>query len=234
MKDVSLFSPKKIFFGFCLLLLCVSLYTNYQQQKQISLIHSEPEPKHQPEQVSHIADRFTTKDSVKHVIYTEVYAKTNYEKSTATGGYVDSLAKALAISVSRIEELTRVKATIQDKVKLQINSDSLNSNRTYSYHGKWLTATVNPADTTLDYVYNLELINTRYRKGNWLTGRRWYNDVSLADPNALINSVERFTIPPERVRRLGLGLQVGYRYDFAQNKISPSIGLGLSYNFVRF
>lgn len=182
---------------------------------------------------SQIAERFTANDSVKHVIYTEVYATKNIEKSIATNGYVDSLAKALSISVNRIEELTRVRATVKDKVKLQM-ADSANNYRTYSYNGKWLSATVNPADTSLNYSYNVELINSRYSKGNWLTGKKWYNDVAIADPNARVNSVERFTIPPERVRRLGVGLQLGYRYDFANNKVSPSIGLGLSYNFIRF
>lgn len=181
---------------------------------------------------SQIAERFTANDSVKHVIYTEVYATKNIEKSIATNGYVDSLAKALSISVNRIEELTRVKATVKDKVKLQL-VDSVN-NRTYSYNGKWLKAVVSPADTSLNYTYNVELINSRYSKGNWLTGKRYYNDIAIADPNARVNSIERFTIPPDKVRRLGLGLQLGYRYDFESNKVSPSIGLGLSYNFIRF
>ncbi|MFC0182746.1 DUF6808 domain-containing protein [Pseudarcicella hirudinis] len=124
--------------------------------------------------------------------------------------------------------MTRVRAVVSDTVKVAIR-DSVN----YVYENKWLTARLNTNTRTLQYSYNVELIDVKYTKGNWLTGKRTFRDISIADPNAHIYSVQRFSLEPERKKRLGVGLFAGYRYDPVQ-KFTPTIGVGLSYQIIQF
>ncbi len=42
--------------------------------------------------------------------------------------------------------------------------------------------------------------------------------------------VEKF----EREKRFGIGVQAGYGYNIYGNNFSPFIGIGISYNFIRF
>jgi hypothetical protein len=179
-----------------------------------------------------IIKRYIAPDSTKHAVYTVTLAKTEPEKYQATGGYLDSLVRALNVKVEQIAEMTRVKAVVKDKVKTVV-TDSVGY-QTYHYKNRWLNAELSTKDSILAYSYNVELVNAKYYKGNWLTGKTWYNDVSLADPNGYIVGVHSFKLPPERTKRIGFGLQAGYHYNPNSLVFEPHIGLGISYNLIRF
>jgi len=223
--------PNVIIIGFVGIASLVFNFHQYLQkvddEKRIASLQS------QANKQSLVLTKYIAKDGTNHVIYKDVFVKSDAEKELAVSkGYLDTLRKALNISVSQITELTRVKATVRDIVKAQ-RVDSLNQT-TYNYKNRWLEMSLNTRDSMLNYNYNVEFTKTKYTKGNWLVGRKEYVDLSLSDPHAQIEGVQTFTIPPEKPKRLGLGLQIGYRYDVLQNAVSPSIGLGLSYNFIRF
>lgn len=216
------------------LLLGFSAFKNYEQAKQVkearaSLATLQKENVKQ----SVIITRYISPiDSTKHVVYTETLAKSEPEKYMASGGYIDSLKRALNVKVEQIAEMTRVKATVKDKVKTTV-TDSIGY-QNYSYKNKWLDAKLTTKDSLLNYTYNVELVDTKYYRGNWLMGKTWYRDVSLADPNGVINGVHSFRLPPEKIKRMGIGLHVGYHYNPNTLQIEPHIGAGLNYNLVRF
>lgn len=225
----------KIVIGLLGLCLAISAYFNYQQfteNKEVKERLASSEKVQNKQSV--IITRYIAPDKTQHAVYTETFAKSDNEKYIATLGYIDSLKKALNISVSKINEVTRIKATVQDKVKTTVTDSLSGVFKTYAYKNKWLDAKLTTKDSMLAYSYNVELVDTKYYKGNWLTGKTWYRDVSLADPNGYITGVQRFTLPPDRTKRIGLGLQIGYSYNVTARRIEPSIGLGLSYNFIRF
>lgn len=224
-----------IIYALFIALLGISIYLNFKQyasnqdaQKRLEVLQSTSNKQ------SVIITRYIAPDSTKHVVYKEVYAKSNAEKELAVSrGYVDSLRKALNVKAGQITELTRVKATVSGTVKTKAATDSAGNNL-YAYSNKWLNVSLNPSDSILKYRYRVELTDTKYFKGNWLTGRTWYRDIHLADTNATITGIERFSEPPFRPKRFGLGLQVGYYYDPSKRQLLPAVGVGLSYNLIQY
>lgn len=223
----------KLITSVLVLLLGFSAFKNYEYIKETKEARSQLSSlQKENTKQSVIITRYIAPDSTKHVIYTEALAKTEPEKYQATGGYIDSLKRALNVKVEQIAEMTRIKATVKDKVKTTV-TDSIGY-QTFSYKNKWLDAKLTTKDSLLNYTYNVELVDTKYYRGNWLMGKTWYRDISLADPNGFINGVQRFSLPPDHPKRLGLGLQIGYHYNVVTRQAEPSVGLGLSYNFIRF
>lgn len=225
---------KPIYFVLIIALLGMSIYYNYRQYVSNSDANERLETLQKTSnKQSVIITRYIAPDSTKHAEYSEVYAKTDAEKELAVSpGYVDSLRKALDIKTSQITELSRFKATASATVKTQVTNDSLGK-QVFSYSGKWLTATVSARDSLLKYKYRVELVDAKYYKGNWFTGKTWYRDVHLADTNAFIQNVERFTVPIETPKRFGIGLQAGYYYDPSKRQFLPAFGVGISYNLIK-
>lgn len=224
-----------VYFVLLFALLGVSIYLNGIQFKADKAAKSRIEllEKTSSKQ-SAVITRYIAPDSSEHVVYKEVYAKTDAEKELAVSrGYVDSLRKALDIKTGQIAELTRIKATVTATVKTKASTDS-SGNKRFSYTNKWLDFQLNTADSLLHYKYNVELSDVKYYRGNWLTGRTWYRDVSIADPNASINGIDRFTLPPERKKRVGVGVQAGYYYNPVNGQMLPAVGVGVSYNLINF
>lgn len=183
---------------------------------------------------SGIISKYVAPDSSKHVVYKLVYAKNDAEKGMAISStYIDSLKKSLNIQAGRIEELTRVKATVSATVKTELKKDS-NGRDEYSYKGKWLNFLLKTKDSTATYKYNIDMLNLIRTEGNWLTGRKKFRDISFADPDAEIQGVTGFTIPPEPIKRFGIGAQVGYYYVPVLNKWYPALGVGISFNIKNF
>lgn len=224
-----------IYFVLIFALLGSSIYYNYKQHvsnsdanKRIELLQKTSNRQ------SNIITRYIAPDSSEHVVYKEIFAKSDAEKELAVSpGYVDSLRKALDVKTSQITDLTRIKATVAGIVKTKAFTDS-SGNKLFDYSNKWLSFNLNTADSLLKYRYNVELTGTKYFKGSRLFGRTSYQDVYLADPNATINGIEHFTMPGERIKRMGIGFQAGYYYDPSSRQFLPALGIGLSYNLIQF
>lgn len=54
------------------------------------------------------------------------------------------------------------------------------------------------------------------------------------NPYVKYNEISGFTLTPPKKKRFGIGVQIGYGYNFNGKKLSPYIGLGLSYNLITF
>ena len=147
----------------------------------------------------------------------------------------DTLAPALKIKMNEVKELTQVRAKLEDKVKAQQVEIDINKNKVYHYKTKYFEATATDADSSLKYAYNAEINLLKYdKKESLLKGKKTYIDISSPDKNLKINGVENFTkdisSPPTK---FGLGVQAGYGLN-SEMKIAPYIGIGVSYNLIRF
>lgn len=151
----------------------------------------------------------------------------------------DTLAVALDIAVSKINELTRIKAKLEGELKATRVELAENKEKRVYYEDRYLSI-VTQEDSTgspqkLNYAYNAELniANFSQRKNFW-NKERHYIDVSSPDKNFKIYGLEHYKkeiyIRPKSV---GIGLQFGYGItdDF---RISPYMGVGVSYNLIRF
>lgn len=147
----------------------------------------------------------------------------------------DTLAPALKIKMNQVKELTQVNAKLEDKVKAQQVQIDANKNKTYYYKTKYFEATGTDADSSLRYSYNAEINLLKYDKKKSLLGeKKTYIDISSPDKNMKINGVENFTKDiSSSPTKLGIGVQAGYGLN-SEMKVAPYIGLGVSYNLIRF
>lgn len=147
----------------------------------------------------------------------------------------DTLAPALNITMNKLKEVTQIKAKLEDKVKAQQVEIDANKNKTYHYKTKYFEATGTDADSSLKYAYNAELNLLKYDKRiSLLSGKKTYIDISSPDKNLKINGVENFTKDiTTPANKFGLGVQAGYGLS-SDMKVAPYIGLGVSYNLIRF
>lgn len=147
----------------------------------------------------------------------------------------DTLAPALKIKMNEVKELTQVKAKLEGELKAAKIEVDKNKNKTYYYNSRYFSATAKDGDSSLQYSYNAELNLTKYEKRkSFFKDKKTYIDISSPDKNLKINGVENFTkditIPPTK---FGIGVQAGYGIN-SELKIAPYIGVGLSYNLIRF
>lgn len=86
-----------------------------------------------------------------------------------------------------------------------------------------------------DIAWRLKLIKQDYKKrNNFLSPYTYYTDILSPDPRITIGDLQALTIESHKPTKWGIGLQGGYYYDPAQRRFLPAIGLGLSYNLIRF
>lgn len=183
-------------------------------------------------------EKWIDKDSVSHVKFEPNKGHIIDNKvSQHYMSYVrDTLAPALKIANEKISELTRINANLSGELKVKkYQLDDQNFKRAY-YENKYLSIVTDEKDSTVKYSYNAKLDIVNYSEKKGLFGKRKdYVDISSPDKNFKINGVEHFKkeilIAPNK---FGVGVQVGYHYNPHTNSFSPSIGLGLSYNFIRF
>ena len=147
----------------------------------------------------------------------------------------DTLAPALDIATSRIEELTRTKLTLEGQLKAFKTELDANKKARIFYENKYMQIVSNTGDSTIDYKYNAIVDVVKYQDRKWLLGKEnTYIDISSPDKNMKINGVEHFKKRIDvKPKRFGLGIQAGYYYVPAANQFYPGLGIGVSYNFIR-
>ncbi len=236
-----------LFTAVCVLLLGISLFGNFFQWRAAQ--DFKPETQYvpvataapaQPAQV--IVGRYVAKDSTRHALVAEqVRTRKTAEKQTAVGkAYLDSVAAALAVSVKQVDEVSRTNATLLAE-NIQLKATVANPKK-QEYRDRWLRIVYDADSNQIDSLaYDVELTHARYWNRPWLLGdKRYYNDVFSPDPRVTINAARRFTLPEPRPRKFGIGIQAGYGFTFdpsapfALPPTWPYLGVGLSYNFIRF
>lgn len=114
--------------------------------------------------------------------------------------------------------------------------DSLNQ-ITFIYQDDFASAKFSPDSTggTFDIAWRLKLIRHDYKKrSSFLAPYTYYTDILSPDPRITIDEIQSLTIESHKPTRWGIGLHGGYYYDPQQRKLMPAIGIGLSYNLIRF
>ncbi|RQO78110.1 hypothetical protein DBR40_09170 [Pedobacter sp. KBW01] len=115
--------------------------------------------------------------------------------------------------------------------------DSLHR-KSYQYKDDFLTASFTPdsAGGTFDAIsWKLKLIRHDYKKRkNFISPYTYYTDILSPDKRVSIGELQNLSIESHRPTRWGIGLQAGYYYTPSENKFLPALGLGVSYNIIRF
>ncbi|RZL34711.1 MAG: hypothetical protein EOP00_31120 [Pedobacter sp.] len=137
----------------------------------------------------------------------------------------------------KLQQASLINASLSAKdLKSTKIIDSL-SKQSFVYTDPYLTATYYP-DTNggkFDINYRLSLIRHDYKKRkNIFSGYKYYTDILSPDNRVTVNSMQTITIESPSVKKFGIGLQLGYAYNPSTSSFSPSIGLGISYNLIRF
>lgn len=147
----------------------------------------------------------------------------------------DTLAPALNIATSKIDELTRAKFLLEGQLKATKVELDVNKKAKVFYESKYMQIVSNVADSTIDYKYNAVVDVVKYKDRKWLLGKEnTYIDISSPDKNMKINGVEHFKKRIDvKPKRFGFGIQAGYYYVPSANQFYPGFGVGISYNLIR-
>lgn len=183
---------------------------------------------------------YVTHDStiVKYVPNVGELMQNNVTKQYNT--YVtDTLAPAFKIAQKDITELQQIRAKLEGTIKAQKAEIDKEKTRSVFYKDKYFSAvtkTDSIGNSSLDYQYNAQIdIITAKKKKNLFAKEIQEITISSPDKNLQINGVEHFkknlTVAP---KKWGLGVQAGYYYVPSSNTFYPAVGLGLSYNPIRF
>lgn len=134
-----------------------------------------------------VQDNAFTKEQVQNILKTDKYVK-------------DTLARALKIATDRINELTRINATLVIASKGTVVTPG-DKNSIVTGKDKWLNWSYNPTDTMLNMNYNVQLDHVKYNPDRKILGIPFgknksvsYLDLFSPDPRIKLNSVERLTI----------------------------------------
>ncbi|MBO6184214.1 MAG: hypothetical protein J6O88_05890 [Chryseobacterium sp.] len=186
-------------------------------------------------------EKHITKDStiyVKYVPNLGELPQNNITKNFKTYVY-DTLAPALRISTNKINELQQVKATLEGNIKSLKSDIDREKTKTVYYQDKYFSAktkTDTLGNSSLDYKYNAQIdMISEMKKKNIFSKEVQEISITSPDNNLRINGVEHFkrniSVPS---KRFGLGIQAGYYYVPEEGKTVPAIGIGISYNPIRF
>lgn len=173
------------------------------------------------------------RDSIQHVVFEEKLIKdTETEKRLAlSSSYADSLEQALKLSISKINQVTKVNAQLDAQLKLVEQGDAI------TYQDKFLDIQYYPQTNDLFLKYDISLNIARYSKRDWLFGKRkHYIDVFPEDKRVKIKGLNSYTVQEKPASRFGIGMNIGYGISFENNtaQLQPYIGLGVNYNLINF
>lgn len=150
----------------------------------------------------------------------------------------DTLAPALKIATGKIAELQQVKAKLEGTVKSQKTEIDKQKVQTIYYQDRYFTATSKTdslGNSNLNYQYNAQLDIATTKEKRFLGKEIQTVHITSPDKYLNINGVEHFkkdiSTPP---KRFGIGIQSGYYFTPETGKLSPAIGVGVSYNLIRF
>lgn len=148
--------------------------------------------------------------------------------------------KALGIKEKQLLALTNIQATLKDSVKLlKVSLDESNSKvwewESKKPSGSVIKSVMSEKDSVLHTEVDIKLNTTDYvDKGGIFKKDRYYTDLYSPDQNIKINGAQTFRKEIYiRPKRLGVGFQAGYGIT-SEFKVTPYVGVGISYNFINF
>ena len=165
-----------------------------------------------------------------------ILSKGDISKLPVSQSVLDSLRLDNLDKDSKLQQASAIIGKLEAKLRGTKVTDSLNRT-SYLYKDAFTTARFTPDSTggTFDIDWKLKLIRHDYKKRkNFFSSYTYYTDILSPDPRITISGLQNLTIESNKPTRWGIGLQGGYYYDPQQQKLIPAIGVGLSYNLIRF
>lgn len=161
------------------------------------------------------------------------------DKSDFSKAEIDKLKKALALKDNQIKAITIANAALKDSLKLKnITLDSLN-NKVWTWskvepEKSEIKANMNEKDSILHVEANIKVQTVDYIEKHWFKKDKLITDFYSPDQNIKFNGVQIYR--SEKIiqpKRFGIGLQMGYGLG-TNFQIFPYVGIGASYNLIRF
>lgn len=161
------------------------------------------------------------------------------DKSDFSKAEIDKLKKALALKDNQIKAITTANATLKDSLKIKsITLDSLN-NKIWTWskvepEKSEIKASMNEKDSILHIEANIKVQTVDYIEKHWFKKDKLITDFYSSDQNIKFNGVQIYR--SEKIiqpKRFGIGLQMGYGLG-SNFQIFPYVGIGASYNLIRF
>jgi len=171
-----------------------------------------------------IIERYLDKNGSGHLVIEDTKITKEQKKDLIkNSGLIDTVAAALNIAKAKINELTKVNASLV-ALNLKGKPDSPNNPTSIiRYVDKYANITYNPIDTMFGLKYNINLINAKYTKNDGFLGLRSTNVVDLysEDKRVTINGVERYSLEvPDP--NFGLKGQIKAQYNFKSKSFTPA------------
>lgn len=151
----------------------------------------------------------------------------------------DTLGPAFKIAKENISELQQVRAKLEGTIKAQKAEIDKEKTKVVYYQDKFFSAktkTDTVGNSTLDYEYNAQIdLITETKKKNLFSKEVQQITASSPDKNLKINGVEHFKKEvPIPSKRFGIGIQAGYYFVPEMGRTVPAVGIGFSYNPIKF
>ena len=202
-----------------LLVICIKLFNSNRQLK-----HDKITTDKRATTATKIIERYLDGNGSEHLVIEDTkISKAERKELVKSNGFIDTVAAALKIANNKINELTRVNATlVANNLKGKPDSPS-NPMSIIRYVDKYANITYNPIDTMFGLKYNINLINANYTRNDGFLGLRSTNVVDLysEDKRVTINGVERFSLAvPDP--NFGLKGQIKAQYNFKSKSFTPA------------
>lgn len=138
----------------------------------------------------------------------------------------------------RLQQATLINAKLEIIAVRAIKKIDSFKNVSYSYKDEFFNVSFTP-DSIGGYFHDIrgdiKLIQQDYKKRkNIFSPYHYYTDILTADSRITINGLQQLTLIQNKPKKFGIGLQAGYFYSVENKGFSPSLGVGISYNFIRF
>lgn len=198
-----------------------------QYQANQKLEHDKETSKERISMATKVLDRYKDAAGSEHlVIDKETISKEQKNALIKNTGFIDTVARALNIANEKINELTRVNATLLVANAKGTPVSPGVANSVIRYVDKYTKLSYNPVDTTFDFKYDVNLITAGYSRKSGFLGLKNDDVIDLysEDPRVTINGVERFQLEvPDP--NFGLRGQIKTQYNFRSKSITPAATL---------
>lgn len=183
--------------------------------------------------ISYWKDKYNQEHAEKRIAQGQIE-----ELQLVYGPLIDTVKEMLGIQASAIKNLSAVGITNSGQITARVDTYYVDSTRhlAFNYNDKWLDIKGSLSDLArLKYTSRDSLIVTAYTKKKGFLGlgkRETYIDAYSLNPNSRITGLTGLMVLKERQKRFGLGPFVGIGW--SGNGIVPTVGIGLSYDLIKF
>jgi hypothetical protein len=150
---------------------------------------------------------------------------------------IDSLIKLIPAKKKNIETITDIalqtKGSFEPTISYKILDTCVSKYpESVVYEDKWLSLKGDIATKKFTYSIKDSITAVTYKKRVSLFKKELYENIFSSNPNAVISGITSVKIDQAKPIKFGIGLQIGYSWNGSSFK--PTVGIGVSYNIIRF